>query len=182
MPRLHLAGLVLLLCAPALAQACWEQAAHHYQVPADLLVAIARVESRLNPQAVNRAHFARTGSYDIGLMQINSSHLKTLARYGIRENDLYDPCTNIHVGAWLLADSFSRHGATWDGIGAYNAACSQLKGASCQQARARYAWLVYRQLPSQLGMHTPIAFRNAGRQHSATLGVPPAHLAVRVSP
>lgn len=182
MLRLHVTGLVLLLCAPALAQACWEQAARHYRVPADLLLAIAHVESRLNPQAVNRAHFTRTGSYDIGLMQVNSTHLRTLARYGIRENDLYDPCTNIHVGAWLLADSFSRHGATWDGIGAYNAACSQLKGAACQKARARYAWLVYRQLPSQQGARTLLNSRKPGRQHPAAQGVPPALLAVRVSP
>lgn len=174
--------MLVLLGAPAVSQACWEQAAHHYRVSADLLVAIARVESRLNPRAINRTHFARTGSYDIGLMQVNSTHLKTLSRYGIQERDLYDPCTNIHVGAWLLADSFSRHGATWDGIGAYNAACSQLKGAACQQARARYAWLVYRQLPSQQGVHTTPPSRRMARQPSAAQGVPPALLAVRVSP
>jgi soluble lytic murein transglycosylase-like protein len=44
------------------AQACWEQAAQRYGVAADLLYAIARVESNLNPRAVNRSHVARTGS------------------------------------------------------------------------------------------------------------------------
>lgn len=149
MRHLQTAGLLFLLCAPAYGQACWEHAAQRYGVSADLLYAIGRVESRGNPQAVNRSHLARTGSYDIGLMQINSSNLRTLARYGIQERDLYDPCTNIQVGAWLLAHSFARHGATWDGVGAYNAACSQLKGAACRKARASYAWLVYRELPSQ---------------------------------
>ena len=182
MHSLQNAGLPFLLCAPAYASACWDDAAERYHLPAELLIAIARVESNLNPHAVNRSHFHRTGSYDIGLMQINSSNLRSLAQYGIRERDLMNACTNIHVGAWLLAHSFEQHGATWDGVGAYNAACTQLKGASCQQARSRYAWLVYRHLPSQRPGMSEIATA-AATLPSKTAGTGAGRvLAARVTP
>ena len=173
----------LLLALPIQALACWEQAAQRYGLSAELLVAVARVESNLNPAAVNRSHLQRTGSYDIGLMQINSSHLKTLAGHGITEAQLFNPCTNIHVGAWLLADAFVRHGLTWNAVGAYNAACSQLKGDACLSARATYAWRVYRRLGARGAATQPDATpANAMPAALATDAPAPILIAARVSP
>lgn len=181
MQLLILVGWVLSLCAPLHARACWDEAAQRHGVQADLLYAIARVESNLDPMAVNRSHLQRTGSYDIGLMQINSSHLPKLASLGISESDLLEPCTNIKVGAWLLADSFARRGISWDAVGAYNAACTQLKGDDCAAARSRYAWRVYKRLPGEQAKSRSQQAAPANRTPSASQAPAPFILSVRVA-
>lgn len=110
-------NIVALYVAIGSAQACWEAAAARYQVNSHLLYAIARTESGLNPQAIGRNS---NGSRDIGLMQINSGWLPALSQYGISERDLYESCTSIHVGAWILAGNIQRLGYTWEAVGAYN--------------------------------------------------------------
>ncbi len=141
---------VVLVGLPLASLACWQEAAERYNINPHVLHAIAQCESSLNPQAMNRSHTERTGTYDIGLMQINSSNLPALKAYGIGESELLDACTSINVGAWILAQKMQRHGNNWEAVGAYNAACTQLKGEACTAARNRYARCVYRHLPREL--------------------------------
>jgi soluble lytic murein transglycosylase-like protein len=123
---------MLTVLASSSAQACWDAAAARYQLSSELLYAIARTESALNPAAIARN---RNGSRDIGLMQINSAWLPTLAAHGIGERELLEPCTNIHVGAWILAGNVQRLGYTWDAVGAYNAASPALRRAYADKVR-----------------------------------------------
>ena len=123
-----------LMCAAALpASACWREAAERYGLNGELLHAIARTESRLDPRSIGRN---ANGSRDIGLMQINSRWLPVLARHGITERDLFDPCTSIQVGAWILAANVRRHGYTWDAVGAYNARHPARRAAYARRVRA----------------------------------------------
>lgn len=99
---------------------CWLAAATAFEpnLPPALLYAIAQTESALNPHAVE---FPRNGTRSIGVMQINSIWFKHLAAVGIAERELYDPCINIHAGAWILSQEVKRYGYSWEAIGAYNA-------------------------------------------------------------
>ncbi len=171
--------LALLTCSSTAGASCWEEAGARYGVHPWLLAAIATVESGLNPRAVNRSHESRTGSVDLGLMQINSRWLPVLARYGITREGLLEPCTSVMVGAWILADLFARHGTTWDAVGAYNAACTQLTREACAAQRSVYSSKVHAALPIRLARGTrvgsPPTAENA-RVRAKTAGI----LAVRV--
>ena len=97
---------------------CWLGASSAFDVPPGLLLAIAQVESSYQVDALA---LAPNGTHSVGLMQINSSWFPQLRRAGISEQGLYEPCTNINVGAWILSQNITRYGATWEAIGAYYA-------------------------------------------------------------
>ncbi|KAB8065248.1 lytic transglycosylase domain-containing protein [Janthinobacterium violaceinigrum] len=118
------------------AQACWREIGAKYGISPYLLHAIAKTESNLNPRIVSRPN--ANGSYDIGLMQINSSWLPIIARYGITEAQLLEPCVSIEVGAWILAQNIHRLGNSWTAVGAYNSPNAA--------TGLRYAARVYRNL------------------------------------
>ena len=130
------ACVLVLVCLPAKAATCFEHAAQRYGVPVSLLKAISLQESSGRANAFNRNP---NGSYDMGLMQINSTWLPTLARHGISAQHLWDPCVSILVGAWILSNNFSRLGYNTQGLGAYNAVSPH--------KRERYARQVLRRLP-----------------------------------
>lgn len=124
---------------------CLQQAANKHGVAYMLLVSIAEQESGFNPHAVRKPMAAGNsdGSIDYGLMQINSSWLPTLRQYGVTASQLFQPCVNADVGAWILASNFKRLGVTWNAVGAYN--------AQTQWKRVRYATGVYQKLQKRFG-------------------------------
>jgi soluble lytic murein transglycosylase-like protein len=119
---------------------CFEDAGSHYGINPLLLWAIAKVESNFNPYALNKN---KNNSYDMGLMQINSAHLKTLEKHGLVDKRyIWDPCYNIYVGAWVLSQCIKKYGYTWTAIGCYN--------AQTPWKRKKYSYKVYKAIEPYL--------------------------------
>ncbi len=130
---------LFLLPGHALAKADYRayiiKASRHWKVPSRLALAIARVESGLNPWAVNVAGrgyqpetreeaselidqaWSRGASFDVGLMQINSYWMR---RYGIDPQLLLEPRRNAIMGVWILSKEIERFGLTWRAVASYH--------------------------------------------------------------
>ncbi|MGF6292721.1 soluble lytic murein transglycosylase-like protein [Paraburkholderia youngii] len=135
---ISVACVVLLGCTAVARADCLDDAAAYRHISAQLVRAIAQHESGMRPNAVN---VNSNGTEDIGLMQINSSWLPRLARYGIRREHLFNACVNAYVGTWILASNIKQFGPTWKAVGAYNAVSTQ--------KQLIYANAIYRRLQRQ---------------------------------
>ncbi|EAA7929193.1 type III secretion system invasion protein IagB [Salmonella enterica subsp. enterica] len=122
---------------------CWLQAEKMFNIESELLYAIAQQESAMKPGAIG---YNRDGSTDIGLMQINSFHMKRLKKMGISEKQLlHDPCISVIVGASILSDMMRIYGYSWEAVGAYNAGTSP-KRADIRKSYAKKIWENYKKL------------------------------------
>ncbi|OPL12126.1 MAG: hypothetical protein AVO38_03600 [delta proteobacterium ML8_D] len=121
---------VFLVSSRALAF-CFDQAGEMYQINPVVIKAIAKAESGLDPSAVNHN---KNGSYDTGLMQINSRWKKQL---GDRWPYLSDPCYNVLTGAWILRQCMDRYGYTWDAMACYHTGKGLSDSSGEKQVRAK---------------------------------------------
>lgn len=102
---------------------CVEEAARHYGVDRRIVQAVLRVEGgRVGLRSPNA-----NGSYDLGPMQINTLWLNALRAHGIGERELlWDYCTNVAVGTWILARELHASQASfntagyWTAVGRYH--------------------------------------------------------------
>ncbi len=74
---------------------CWLQAEKMFNIESELLYAIAQQESAMKPGAIGHN---RDGSTDLGLMQINSFHMKRLKKWGLVKNSCYRTLHFCHCG------------------------------------------------------------------------------------
>ena len=92
---------------------CFKKASECYNIPVDLLLAVAKGESDFDPEAKSKANCH-------GIMQIRWPI--TAGELGFRSiNELYDPCRNIMAGAKYLRKMLDQHGGNIHlALAAYN--------------------------------------------------------------
>lgn len=126
---------------------CFEDAGKRYNVSPYLLWHIAKVESGMNPRAVNYNYVQdkktgreRVASIDYGLMQVNSQHREKMPKE-VWDRVRTDACWNVQAGAWVLAHCIHKYGYTWEAVGCYNAGTR--KNEIQDARRDKYARKVY---------------------------------------
>jgi len=116
---------LLLVATPvqATTEPCVREIAAHFDVDLRLVKAILRVEGgRVGMRQPNT-----NGTHDLGPMQINTLWLPKLRERGIDEHALvWDYCTNVAVGTWILARELRASRAEpntaefWRAVGRYH--------------------------------------------------------------
>jgi len=97
---------------------CIDNASKKYNVPSLLIDLIA---NKLESGSVGLKSMNSNGTYDMGIMQINSIHLKELEKYNVTENDLVNnACINIDVGTWILSKEILKTKSYAKGLGRYH--------------------------------------------------------------
>ncbi len=78
---------------------CSVIAAVKYDVPANIILAVAEIEGGKPGRYVENTN----GTYDVGTMQFNTAYLHELAKYGISAKDVAAPgCYSYDLAAWRL--------------------------------------------------------------------------------
>ena len=105
------------------AAACLTAAAEHEHIPRSVLLILLYVEGGRLGSAVRNEN----GTFDLGPMQVNSSHVPgiarrwrtTPARAGSALRDV--PCANIEAGSHILTDALREtHGDLWQAVAFYH--------------------------------------------------------------
>lgn len=117
---------------------CINEAAVQYHVPATVILSVIKTENGRNGLAVKN----KNGTYDLGVMQINTTWLKTLSKKGLTEEQVKsDPCINVSVGTWILARGIAS-GNGWQGVGNYHSYTQKHNVAYREKVKTTYTQYV----------------------------------------
>ena len=114
---------------------CSIAAAVHYQIPANLVLAVAEIENGKPGQWVSNTN----GTHDVGSMQFNTSYLRELARYGITASDVAAAgCYSFDLAAWRLRGHIKNDkGDLWTRAANYHSRTPQYNAVYRAKLRAK---------------------------------------------
>lgn len=97
---------------------CSIVAAVKYQIPANIMLAVAEKEGGKSGQWVSNTN----GTQDVGSMQFNTAYLKTLSKYGIGAQDVAAKgCYSYDLAAWRIRSHITKdRGDIWQRVANYH--------------------------------------------------------------
>lgn len=119
---------------------CWDYVGKKFNLDPWLLLSIALTESSFQNGIKSKNS---NGSYDLGLMQINTIHKNFFEKRGLSQYELqYDSCKNVIAAGVLLRQSINKYGYNIDGIGGYHSNTPKLRRAYGNKVIKNYNSLV----------------------------------------
>ncbi len=114
---------------------CINEAAVEYNIPAKLIISVLQTENGKAGEISKN----KNGSYDIGPAQINSTWLPFLKKHGVtKEQVQFNPCINVKIGAWILAQSIAEENDLVIGVGNYNSHTKKFNQSYSKSVRINF--------------------------------------------
>lgn len=128
---------------------CVVQAAEHFSIPIEILVAVAKQENGKIGKKYKRSH----GTY-FSLYQISDKWLPALEPWGYTPSLLqHDACANVYAGAYVLAYYQHRENDWSRALGRYNV--GSLNTEKRREAASRYVQKVDSHLQAMVSRWNP---------------------------
>ncbi|HEX4044695.1 MAG TPA: lytic transglycosylase domain-containing protein [Gammaproteobacteria bacterium] len=119
--------------------ACLNAVAKQYHVPAVLVLSVLKTENGRN----GMSRINTNGTYDLGVMQVNSVFLSQLKSHGYTLKRLqYSSCENITVATWILSKHIANSKASQIGIGNYHSVTPKLNAVYFNRVKENYKKIV----------------------------------------
>jgi soluble lytic murein transglycosylase-like protein len=81
-----------------------------------------------------RIHNNPNGSFDIGVMQINSLWIKSLANKGFKV-DLLNDSNNINIAGYILKENMNKGYSLWQSVGLYHSTDKRLRAVYIKRVK-----------------------------------------------
>lgn len=129
--------------------ACSLGAALAYDVPANILIAVAEKEAGKPGQRVRNEN----GTFDVGALQFNTAYLRELDRYGIKAADVAAPgCYPYMLAAWRIRGHLRNDGGdVWTRASNYHSRTPHINAryrADLVRRAMRWSAWLYKHFPT----------------------------------